>query len=91
MANLDTGDSSVRLSVSTTHTGLKSICTSARQHLVDSDDVVRVDTDTHVEGILSGGLDNVLVCANTGSLESFGRELFVLVGDQVSAEWELVY
>ena len=72
LTNVDTSDCSVRLSISTTHTSLESICTSARQHLVDSDDVVRVDTDSQVEGILSGGLDNVLVRADTGGFQSFG-------------------
>jgi hypothetical protein len=67
--------------------------------------------DPHVETILSGNLDKVLVCANTSSLERlvsshhqpnpisclgrsrltyFRRKLFILVGDQVNAERELI-
>jgi hypothetical protein len=36
-----------------------------------------------MERILSGGLDDVLVGANTGSFESLGGDLFVLVRDKV--------
>jgi hypothetical protein len=50
-----------------------------------------VDADTEMEGFLSGGLDEVLVGANTGGLESLGGQLLVLVGDQVDAEREVVY
>ena len=81
MTNVYTGDGSVWFSPSTTHTGLQPIGTSARQHLVDTDDVEWVDTDTHVESILSGSLSNVLVCADTSGFEGFRRKLFVFVGD----------
>ena len=112
LANVDTGDSSVWLSESTTHSSLESIGSSARQHLVDADDVVWVGTNAEVERFLSGSLDHVpvvillsdlfppwcmyvssfhsLVGANTGSLESFGAQLFVLVGHQVHAHGEVV-
>jgi hypothetical protein len=53
--------------------------------------VVGVDTDTEMEGFLSGSLDEVLVGANTGGFESLGGQLLVLVGDQVDAEREVVY
>lgn len=59
LADVDTGDQAIGLSESTTHTGLKTIGTSARQHLVDTDDVVGVDTDTEVETFLTGGLHEV--------------------------------
>jgi hypothetical protein len=91
LANVHTSDKSVGLAESTTHTGLKPISSSARQHLVDADDVVGVDADTEMERLLSGSLDHVLVGANTGSLESLGGQLLVLVGDQVDAEREVVY
>ena len=70
LTDVDTGDETVGLSESTTHTGLQPIGTSARQHLVDTDDVVGVDTDSEMETFLSGNLDKVLVGANTGSFES---------------------
>ena len=91
LADVDTGDEAVRLSESTTHSGLQPIGTSARQHLVDTDDVVGVDTDTEMETFLSGNLDKVLVGANTGGLESLRGQLLVLVGDEVDAEREVVY
>ena len=59
LTNVDTGNGSVWLTPSTTHTSLKSISTSARQHLVDTDNVVWVSTDTEMEGLLSGSLDHV--------------------------------
>jgi hypothetical protein len=59
LTNVDTGDSSVWLSPSTTHSSLQSIGTSARQHLVDTDDMVWVGTDTEMETFLSSDLDEV--------------------------------
>ena len=91
LANVHTSDKTVGLAESTTHTGLQSIGTSARQHLVDTDDVVGVDADTEMERFLSTVLDEVLVGANTGGLERLGGQLLVLVGDQVNAEREVVY
>jgi hypothetical protein len=52
--------------------------------------VVRVSADTHVETFLSGNLDEVLVGANAGGFEGLGGKLFVLVGDEVDASWELI-
>jgi hypothetical protein len=90
LTNVDTGNSAVGLTPGTTHTSLQSIGTSARQHLVDTDDVIGVDTDTEMERLLSADLDEVLVGANTGSLESLGAQLLVLVGHHVDAEGEVV-
>lgn len=44
LADVDTGHGAVRLTPGTTHTSLQSIGTSARQHLVDADDVEGVGT-----------------------------------------------
>jgi hypothetical protein len=52
--------------------------------------VIGVDTDTEMERLLSADLDEVLVGANTGSLESLGAQLLVLVGHHVDAEGEVV-
>lgn len=90
LTNVDTGNSAVGLTPGTTHTSLKSIGTGTRQHLVDTDDVVRVGTDTEVETFLAAVLHEVLVGANTGSLEGFGAQLLILVGDEVDAEREVV-
>jgi hypothetical protein len=91
LADVDTGDETLGLSVGTTHTGLQTIGTSARQHLVDTDDVEGVDTDTEVETFLTGDLHEVLVGANTGGFESLGGQLLVLVGDQVDTGGEVVH
>ena len=94
LANVDTGDGTVRLAPGTTHTSLESrervavrrelykrktprernvpIGSGTRQHLVDTEDVEGVDTDPHVEGILSRGLGDILVGANTSCFEGFG-------------------
>ena len=85
LANVHTGDSAVGLAKGTTHTRLQSIGTSARQHLVDTDDVVGVGADTEMETFLSGNLDEVLVGADTCGLESLRGQLLVLVGDKVDA------
>lgn len=90
LANVDTGDSAVGLAPGTTHTSLQSIGTGTRQHLVDTDDVEGVGADAQVEGILSAGLDHVLVGANTGGLEGLRAQLLVLIGDHVDAEGEVI-
>lgn len=90
LADVDAGDGAVGLAVGATHSGLQSIGTGARQHLVDADDVVRVGAHAHVETFLAGNLHQVLVGADTGGLESLGRQLLILVGDQVHAAGELV-
>ena len=90
LADVDTGDSAVGLAPGTTHTGLQSIGTGTRQHLVDTDDVEGVGADTQVETLLAGVLDEVLVGADTGGLEGLGAQLLILVGDEVDAEREVV-
>jgi hypothetical protein len=85
LANVDTGDLTDGVTPGTTHTGRQPIGTGAREGLVGTDDVVGVGADPQVERVLAGGLDDVLVGANTGGLEGLGRELLVLVGDEVSA------
>jgi len=90
LTNVDTGNSAVGLAPGTTHTSLQSIGTSARQHLVDTDDVERVSADTQVEAFLSGVLDKVFVGANTRGLEGFGAQLLILVGNKVDAEREVI-
>ena len=81
LTNVDSRDHSVGLSPRSSHSSLKSIGSGTGQHLVDSDGVEGVHSDSEMEGILSGGLDDVLVGANSGGLESFRGELLVLVGN----------
>ena len=50
----------------------------------------RVSTDSEVETLLTGVLDEVLVGANTGGLEGLGAQLLILGGNEVNAEREVV-
>lgn len=59
LADVHTGDTAVGLTEGTTHTGLETIGSGARQHLVDTDDVEGVGADTEVETFLTGRLDEV--------------------------------
>ena len=90
LTNVDTSNSPVGLAPSTTHTSLQSIGTSARQHLVDTDDVEGVGADAEVEAFLSSVLDEVLVGADAGGLKGLGAQLLILVGDKVDAQREIV-
>jgi hypothetical protein len=90
LTNVDTGNLSVGLSEGSTHTSLQSIGTSATQHLVDADDVVRMGANTQVETFLSGNLGQVLVGTDTGGFEGFRGDLFVFVGDEMHTCWEIV-
>lgn len=67
------------------------ISSGTGQHLVDADHVEGVQTHTDVELVLSAVLHHVLVAANTSSLQGFGRQLLVLVGDQVHAQREVLH
>ena len=68
-AEAGAGDSAVWLIEGVPHTSLKSIGTSGRKHLVDSEDVERMEVDADVIS-LTHGLLHVTVGADTGSLES---------------------
>ena len=59
LANVDTGDGAIGLAPSTSHTSLKSIGAGTGQHLVDTDDVVRMSSDSEMETFFAGNLDKV--------------------------------
>jgi len=90
LSNVNSSGNHGWLTESTSHTGLESISTSARKHLVNSDNVVWVSSDSQVEEILTGDLDHVLVASNTSSLKSFGSDLFQFVRNEVNSSWELI-
>jgi len=73
-----------------THTRLQPIGSGAGKHLVDTQHMEGVNADTEVEGVLSCGLGDVLVHNNASSLEGFGRELLLLLGNEVHNKRELV-
>jgi len=64
LTNVHTSNLAVGLAKSTTHAGLESIGSGARQHLVDTDDVIRVDADSEMETFFAGNLDEIFVGAN---------------------------
>ena len=70
-SNVDSGCFTERLSESTSHTLLKSIGSSARKHLVDSENVPWVNSHSHVESVFTCFVLHVLVASNTSSFQSF--------------------
>ena len=61
LANVHAGNGPVGLAPRTTHSGLQSIGTGTRQHLVDADNVVRVGADTKMETFFTGDFDKISV------------------------------
>ena len=57
LADVDAGYGSIGLAPGTTHTGLQSIGTGARQHLVDTYDVVGMGAHTEMEPFFAGDFD----------------------------------
>ena len=68
----------LRLTVRTTHTRLQAIRTSARQHLVDTQHVERVQAHAKVETFLTSLGHHVLVGSNAPRLHRLGADLFLL-------------
>ena len=95
LTDVDTSDSAVWLAPCTSHSSLQSIGTSARQHLVDSDDMVGVGSNSEMETFLACNFDEVprdvrtililtifsnsLVGANASGFQGFRAQLLVLV------------
>merc|ERR1711955_42958 len=65
-----TGCSSVSFAVSSSHSSLKPISSSARQHFVDAQDVEGMDPHPNMEGIFTAVLDEVFVAADPRSFKS---------------------
>lgn len=72
-------------------TTLSPISSSARQHLVDSDDVEGMEPHADVELIFTAILDEVLVTADTSGFQRLRTELFVFIGDEVHTQREIVH
>ena len=90
VADVDASGTAVGLAVGLSHTLLESIGTSAGEHLVDSENVPRVHSDSHVESVLTCLDLHVLVGSDTGGLQSLRSDLLLLAGDEVNAVGELV-
>ena len=80
LPDADASNKTLRLTVCTSHTSLQTIGACARQHLVDTQHMPWVDTNTEMERVLSSSLGDVLVARNTGSFKCLGAELFLLEG-----------
>jgi hypothetical protein len=90
LADVDTGDGTVGLAPCTTHTSLEPISPSTRQHLVDPDDMEGMYTDPQMERVLARSLGDILIGADTRSLECLARKLLVLVRYKMAAEGEVI-
>jgi len=91
LADANTSDETLGFAESSSHSGLQPIGSGARQHFVDPVDVVGVDSDPDVELVLAAVLHHVLVAANAGGLQCFGRKLLQLIGDEMYSEGEFIH
>jgi len=89
-SNANTGSGTVWLTIGTSHSGLQSISTGAGQHLVNSDDVVRMDSHAQVEHVLTTVLDHVLVGLDTCCFQGFAADLLTLLGDNMRTVREAI-
>lgn len=90
LSNFHTSNFTKRLAECMTHTSLEPISSCAGKHLVDAQNVERVDANTEVESVFSSSLGDVLVHDNASSLKSLGGELFLLLGNEVHDKGKLV-
>lgn len=74
----DTGDGASWLTEGVTHTSLEPIGTGAGKHFLLTDNMERVDTDAHVEGVLTSGLLDVFIASDTAGFERLGGDLLLL-------------
>ena len=88
LTNADTSGLAESLTEGTTHTLLESISTGARKHLVDTNDVPRVNSDSKMEVLSTNVDEHVLVGSNTGGFESLRGDLLLLVANHMDAGGE---
>ena len=79
LATVDPGHCALGLSKDTVQTCRESISSSARQHLVDANDMEGVEAYSDVKTIFATAFHHVLVGTNTGSLQGFRGELLILI------------
>lgn len=73
----------IGLSEGSSHTGLETISSSTWKHLVDTKTMPGVDSTSHVEVFLANVLSEILVGSDTGGFESFRRNLFDFIRNDV--------
>lgn len=89
-ADVDAGADTEGLTEGVTHTRRQSIGTGATKHFVLTEDVEGVQADSHVERLLTAGLEHVLVDDNTAGFETFGTDLLLLTTHQMHTQREIV-
>ena len=72
------------LTESTSHSLLESIGSSAGEHLVDSNNVPWVDSDSAMEVLSTALGGHVLVASDSSGLKSFGGDLLLLLANQMA-------
>lgn len=87
---MNPGDGPLRLPERAPHPGLEPVGPGARQHLVDADDVERMQPHADVELVLAAVLHQVFVAADAARLERLRRQLFIFVGNEMDAQREIV-
>ena len=88
LSDIDTGGNPNGLSVRVPHARGQPIGTGARKHLVGAQDVEGMGANADVVGVLSDRLGQVLVDGDTAGLEGLGRDLLLLVADQMGHKGE---
>ena len=83
LTDADTGNSTLRFAVRSSHSSLEPISSSTGQHLIDAKNVEGMQSHTNVELILTTVFHQVFVAANTTCLQRFRAELFILIRHQV--------
>ena len=78
LATVDPGHCALGLSKGTVHTCRESISSSARQHLVDANDMEGVELHSDAKTFFATAFHHVLG-TNTGSLQGFRGELLILI------------
>ena len=85
LSNVHARNSSVGLAPRPTHAGLQPIGASTRQHLVDTDDMVRVSADAEMEAFFTSDFDEVSVVSVSADCWYMMRIQVVLVGADTSS------
>lgn len=91
LTDVNSGHRALRLPEGPSHARLETIGSRTGQHLVDADDVEGMQPHSDVKTVFAAALHHVLVGADSGGLQSFGRELLVFIRHHVATQRELVH
>jgi hypothetical protein len=80
----------MRLTEGSSHTSLEPIGTGTGQHFIDTGNVPRVHTASHMEGIFTCLFGHVLVGGDTGCFQGVGGNLFFLPRDHMDGLREFI-